>query len=129
MDLIKRIYGCKKDNLEKKGTTVLFDEISMMEQLMEFLSDGHYFDTDLYIPEVVYNFTEIFNRLEIGLDEEIILNNIKFGSSRYNSLGNGYCSFNYFLSNNKVSDEGNSITYYSSNELFPGEKYGVYPAV
>lgn len=129
MDLIKRIYRGKNDNLEQKRANILFDSISMMEQLMKFLNEGHYFDTDLYIPEVIYNFTQIFNRLEIGLGKEIFLKNIQFGSSKYNSLGNGYCSFNYSLSNNSESNE-NTITYYSSNELFPcGEKYAIYPGV
>ena len=53
MDLIKRIYKGTNGNLEQKRANVLFDNISMMEQLMKFLNDGHYFDTDLYIPEVI----------------------------------------------------------------------------
>lgn len=129
MDLIKRIYRGKNENLEQNNTTVLFDEMSTMEKVMNFLSDVHYLDTDLYIPEVVYNFSEIFNRLEIGLDQGIFLQNIQIGSSRYNMLDNGYCSFNYSLGNTIESNDDNTITYYSSNELFPGEKYAIYPGV
>ena len=131
MNLIKRIYEDRSDNIEEhEKTIVLFDEIETMKKLVQFLSDAYCFDTDLYFPEVELNIQQIFSRLGIGLDSSVFLRNIKFGASKYDESKNGCCEFNYSLNGDSLDNrEDKTITYYLSNELFSGEKYAICPAV
>ena len=129
MDLIKKIYEDKSEHINSiRKVIILYDKFEKIDCFMKFLVDSYYFDTDLYLPEFEYNIQEIFSRLGIELNESIILKNMKIGPSRYNVSQDGYCVVNYQMLDSENSDD-NTIAYYSSNELFPGESYSVYPGV
>lgn len=130
MDLIKRIYEDRsEDSTEIRKTTVLYGNVTNVESIMSFLANVYCFDTDLYFPEFDNNMELIFGKLGIELIGNVSLTDMKIGSSRYPGSQGGTITFNYHLLNSENRDD-NTITYYSSNEIFDGsEPYAVYPAV
>lgn len=129
MDLIKRIYEDRSENTtEIRKTTVLYGNVENVESIMRFLANVYCFDTDLYFPEFDNNMELLFGKLGIELIGNVSLMGMKIGSSRYTDSQGGTITFNYHLLNSENRDD-NMITYYSSNELFLGEKFSIYPGV